>query len=130
MSIRDKIWRVNARHGPIYLSNTAKILRRPSKSGLEYRKRFRFWWLPAILTGVRHLKFLPGSRSIGKFGKHILKNSYRMLVKSLPCFQYIKYWFPQTHCSFSLCKSKISTIIHVLRKDFFFFFLTKSPSSK
>ena len=57
--IRDGIRRVNTRHGSIYLSNTTKILPKPSKFGLEYRKRFRFWLLPAILTGVRYLKFQP-----------------------------------------------------------------------
>ena len=40
-------------------SNAAKILLRPSKSGLEYRKRFRVCLLPAILTGVSHLKIQP-----------------------------------------------------------------------
>ena len=35
VGIRDGIWRVNARHGSIYSSNTAKILPKPSKSGLE-----------------------------------------------------------------------------------------------
>ena len=56
---REGIWRVNVRHGSIYPSNTPKIFPRLSKSGLEYRKRFRFCLLPAFSTSVSHLKFQP-----------------------------------------------------------------------
>ena len=61
---RDGIWRVNTCHGSIYESNTAKIWRRPSKFGLEYRKRFIFLLLSTILTGVLHLKFQPCSHPL------------------------------------------------------------------